>query len=168
MLREGTGDGCSSTPPIQVSAVYCGTERHSIRAMKTSAGSLLGVAGVIACSSCASAFVVPTVTVRAGPAASASRVREAAPNSSRRTMRLSAEKKEEEEDQEPMDLDLEQMFEVKLPEFMCETCEAMNVDRVLLNLSEYSRLLTMPSTSCIRRVSTAPLQSSIHVYQGVR
>ena len=54
-------------------------------------------------------------------------------------MRLSAEKKEEEEDQEPMDLDLEQMFEVKLPEFMCETCEAMNVDRVSLNLSGSTR-----------------------------
>eukprot|EP00903_Cladosiphon_okamuranus_P021306 g19577.t1 len=83
--------------------------------MKASVASLIAAAGVVSCcSSCASAFVVPSAAVRAGQAAAAARQASsaAATRNSRRTMRLSAEKKEEEEDQEPMDLDLEQMFEV--------------------------------------------------------
>lgn len=94
---------------------YSNTQRD-LRAMMTSAVSLFGAAGVVACCcSCTNAFVpfnaisakaVSRTSVPAqGFSSSSSGI------NSRRMMMLSAEKKEEEE-QEPMDLDLEQMFEV--------------------------------------------------------
>lgn len=87
--------------------------------MKTFAtSSLLGVAGVLACcSSCASAFVIPSAAVHTHVTAAPTSV--PSPLISRDTCRrtsvaLSAEKADgKEEEQEPMDLDLEQMFEVR-------------------------------------------------------
>lgn len=138
--------------------------------MKTSVASLFGAAGVVACASCASAFVVPTaVAVRASPAASR-QVRAAAPNSSRRTMRLSAEKKEDEEDQEPMDLDLEQMFEVR-PVFLCEPCPAKDctaVDNTQLAVESRLHQSTSLYCSCIGRVSNRFLAELSSVHQNIR
>ncbi len=77
--------------------------------------SLFGSAGIIACcSSCTSAFVLPSTAALANTAPTRAVAAAPAISSSnrRRPMTLSAEKKDGEEDQEPMDLDLEQMFEV--------------------------------------------------------
>ncbi|CAM9839346.1 unnamed protein product [Pylaiella littoralis] len=87
--------------------------------MKTSAASLFRAAGVVACCcSCARAFIVSSsaMSVSGGRRTSVAAQQGFSSSSnnnmnSRRTMTLSAENKDEEE-QAPMDLDLEQMFEV--------------------------------------------------------
>jgi len=92
-------------------------------AMKTCMVSLFGAAGVIVgCSSCASAFAFPSnaalAKANAAPTRAAASAAAASTSNRRlfprvmvRETALSAEKKDGEE-QEPMDLDLEQMFEV--------------------------------------------------------
>lgn len=128
--------------------------RSAPHTMKTSVASLFGAAGVVACcSSCASAFVVPSVAVRArrpsgaAPSSSSS----GGSSSSRRTMKLSAEKKDEEEDQEPMDLDLEQMFEV-LYIGVCLGLLCVSLGRKRRQVETTTTSLIEPSTSLQTRV----------------
>ncbi|CAM9199115.1 unnamed protein product [Hapterophycus canaliculatus] len=77
--------------------------------------SVLGLAGAVAyCSSCASAFVLPSAAAHVHAVAAPTSTQSIGRDNCRRTsMVLSAEKADgKEEEQEPMDLDLEQMFEV--------------------------------------------------------
>lgn len=91
--------------------------------MKASVATFLSASIIAGCSSYSSAFVVPTLPVRWTAATSAAATAQTAPTTlreagSRRSFvgTLSAEPAEEtgdkSEEQEPMDLDLEQMFEV--------------------------------------------------------
>ncbi|CAM9540986.1 unnamed protein product [Ectocarpus sp. 12 AP-2014] len=81
--------------------------------MRTSVTSFMA-AGTLACSSSASAFLFPSAAVdlrSAAPTSLASQ-RISRSCSGRRAVMLFAEKEDSDEEQEPMDLDLEQMFEV--------------------------------------------------------
>ncbi|CAM9537685.1 unnamed protein product [Ectocarpus fasciculatus] len=84
--------------------------------MRTSVTSFIA-AGALACASSASAFVFPSAAVDARSAArtsvaSRSISLSSSSSSGRRAVMLFAEKEDGAEEQEPMDLDLEQMFEV--------------------------------------------------------
>lgn len=83
--------------------------------MRTSATSFIAV-GALACASSASAFLFPSAAVDVRSAARTCGVasQSISRSSERRAVMLFAEKEDEAEEQEPMDLDLEQMFEVGL------------------------------------------------------
>ncbi|CAM9625466.1 unnamed protein product [Ectocarpus sp. 6 AP-2014] len=82
--------------------------------MRTSVTSFIA-AGALACSSSTSAFLFPSSAVglrSASRTSVASQSITSRSSSGRRAVMLFAEKEDGDEEQEPMDLDLEQMFEV--------------------------------------------------------